>query len=305
MDDDSKETNEHQQQQQLQPPHGMLTGSYNRNAAALMGPTSTSQAMMPHWLSVGAPSLRQPQQPLGLDGSPSSVPTQQPYMQFGNEQGRSKRKYAPDGIDLSLRLSLPSASDGGGASASRGRPPGPVKKQLNALGGAGTPFIPVIIKVEAGEDIAAKIVGYTHQGPGGVVILSALGAVSSAVLQSSNPNIPSAVVKYEGQYEIVAMSGSFLNTESNGTLTSTDNLSVTLANHNGNIVGGSVAGMLVAGSQVQVVVGIFVPERANLSAGRVENNPETASASASASGVGPGSPDQMYHVRLWPGSNPQ
>ncbi|KAJ4870183.1 AT-hook motif nuclear-localized protein 13 [Raphanus sativus] len=257
-----------------------------------MGPTSTSQAMMPHWLSVGALSLLQPQQPLGLHGSPSSVPTQQPYMQFGNEQGRPKRKYAPDGIDLSLRLSLPSASDGGGASASRGRPPGPVKKQLNALGGAGTPFIPVIIKVEAGEDIAAKIVGYTHQGPGRVVILSASGAVSSAVLSN-----PSGVVKYEGLYEIVAMSGSFLITESNGTLTSTGNLSVTLANHNGNIVGGLVAGMLVAGSQFQVVVGIFVPEIVNLSAGRVDNNHESASASATACGVGPDS--------LWPGSNPQ
>ena len=125
--EDSKEPN---QQQQLQPPHGTLTGSYNRNAAALTGPTSTSQAMH-QWLSVGDLSQRQPQQPLRLDGS----------MQFGNEQlGRGRlRKYASDVIDLSLRL-----GGGGGASANssdpppvkrtRRRPPGPVKTQLNALG---------------------------------------------------------------------------------------------------------------------------------------------------------------------------
>ncbi|KAF3591687.1 hypothetical protein DY000_02026794 [Brassica cretica] len=300
--EDSKEPN---QQQQLQPPHGTLTGSYNSNAATLTGPTSTPQAM-PHWLSVGDLSQRQPQQP---------------WMQFGNEQrGRGRlRKYASsDVIDLSLRL-----GGGGGASANssdpppvkrtRRRPPGPVKTQLNALGGAGTPFIPDIIEVEAGEDIAAKIVAYTHQaGPREVVILSASGAISSALLQS---NSPSGVVKYEGQYEIVAMSGSFLNTESNGTLTITGDLSVSLANHNGKIVGGIVAGMLVAGSQVQVGVGSFVPERV------VENNTEPASGPATASGSGglndsksplhqvgnstPQPPDQMCDLRLWPGSNPQ
>lgn len=54
----------------------------------------------------------------------------------------------------------------------------------------------------------------------------------------------------QGQYEIVAMSGSFVN--ANGTVTITGDLSVSLANHNGNIVGGFVDGMLVAGSQVQV-----------------------------------------------------
>ncbi|CAN7013431.1 hypothetical protein IGI04_012813 [Brassica rapa subsp. trilocularis] len=297
--EDSKEPN---QQQQLQPPHGTLTGSYNRNAAALTGPTSTSQAMH-QWLSVGDLSQRQPQQP---------------WMQFGNEQlGRGRlRKYASDVIDLSLRL-----GGGGGASANssdpppvkrtRRRPPGPVKTQLNALGGAGTPFISDIIEVEAGEDIAAKIVAYTHQaGPREVVIISASGAVSSALLNS-----PSGVFKFEGQYEIVAMSGSFLNTESNGTVTITGDLSVSLANHNGKIVGGFVAGMLVAALLVQVGVGSFVPERV------VENNPEPASASASATASGgglndsksplhqvgnstPQPPDQMCGLRLWPGSNP-
>ncbi|KAF2532370.1 hypothetical protein F2Q70_00032738 [Brassica cretica] len=264
--EDSKEPN---QQQQLQPPHGTLTGSYNSNAATLTGPTSTPQAM-PHWLSVGDLSQRQPQQP---------------WMQFGNEQpGRGRLR--------------------------KRRPPGPVKTQLNALGGAGTPFIPDIIEVEAGEDIAAKIVAYTHQaGPREVVILSASGAISSALLNS-----PSGVVKYEGQYEIVAMSGSFLNTESNGTVTRTGDLSVSLANHNGKIVGGFVAGMLVAWSQVQVGVGSFVPERV------VENNPEPASAPATASSGGlndskysplhqvgnstPQPPDQMCDLSLWPGSNP-
>ena len=156
---DSKETNEHQQ---LQPPHGTLTGSYNRNAAALTGPSSTSQAMQ-HRLSVGALSQRQPQQPLGIEGSPSSVAAQQQQpMRFGIEpQAKKKRgrprKYAADGnIGLALAPTSPASNSygggaegggggdsGGGGNANssdppakrnRGRPPGSGKKQLDALG---------------------------------------------------------------------------------------------------------------------------------------------------------------------------
>ncbi|CAN7081169.1 unnamed protein product [Brassica oleracea var. botrytis] len=260
---DSKETNEHQQ---LQPPHGTLTGSYNRNAAALTGPSSTSQAMQ-HRLSVGALSQRQPQQPLGIEGSPSSVSTQFRNEQRGRERGRVRgrpRKYA-DVID----------DDGGGA------------------GGAETLLTPHLINVKAGEDIAAKIVAFTNQGPLESSILSASGAVSSAVLRHSNN--PSGVVKYEGVYDIIAMSGSFLNTESNGTVTRTSDMNVHIAGPDGRILAGFVAGMLVARSQVQVVVGSFVSEKVKVSATRVENNPEPASASgsSSASGGGPGSPQSQ------------
>ncbi|KAH0870821.1 hypothetical protein HID58_077843 [Brassica napus] len=265
---DSKETNEHQQ---LQPPHGTVTGSYNRNAAALTGPSSTSQAMQ-HRLSVGALSLRQPQQPLGIEGSPSSVSTQFRNEQRGRARGRVRgrpRKYA-DVID----------DDGGGG----------------ATGGAETLLTPHLINVKAGEDIAAKIVAFTNQGPLESSILSASGAVSSAVLRhSNNPNNPSGVVKYEGVYDIIAMSGSFLNTESNGTVTRTSDMNVHIAGPDGRILAGFVAGMLVARSQVQVVVGSFVSEKVKVSATRVENNPEPASASgsSSASGGGPGSPQSQ------------
>lgn len=65
----------------------------------------------------------------------------------------------------------------------------------------------------------------------------------------------------QGRYEIISLSGSFLNSESNGTVTKTGNLSVSLAGQDGRIVGGSVAGMLVAGSQVQVtpILNFYTP----------------------------------------------
>ncbi|CAH8306416.1 unnamed protein product [Eruca vesicaria subsp. sativa] len=266
---------------------------------------------------------------LGFEGSPSSA-QQQHSMRFGGietqqqqqQQVKKKRgrprKYVPDGgIGLALAPTSPASNSyggggdggggvgagggdsgggGGGANSSdppakrnRGRPPG-----SGGTGGVG--FTPHVIEVKTGEDIAMKVVAFTHQGPRAICILSATGAVSSVMFrQSSNPN---GVVKCEGPYEIISMSGSFLNTESNGTVTKTGSLSVSLARPDGHVVGGSVAGMLVAGSQVQVVVGSFVPEvkKPKQSARRAQNTtPEPASAPANmlsfgGGGGGPGSP---------------
>ncbi|CAN6886362.1 unnamed protein product [Brassica oleracea] len=198
---DSKETPQQQQQQ-------------NRNAAAaLAGPTSTSQAM--HNRS----DLRQPQpqpDPLVLDGAPNSLPVQQPWMLLGVEQlARARaRAYAPrDGGD-----------SGGGANAG---PP--------AKGGEEGSLTAHVININAGEDIAAKLVAFMNQEPRHVCVLSALGDVSIAELQSNNSL---GLVKYEGPYVITNMSGTFSNTESNGTVTRTGNLNVSLAGPDFKIVGG-------------------------------------------------------------------
>ncbi|CAN7041984.1 unnamed protein product [Brassica oleracea var. botrytis] len=265
---DSKET----QQQQ------------NRNAAApLAGPTSTSQAM--HNRS----DLRQPQpqpDPLVLDGAPNSLPVQQPWMLLGVEQlARARaRAYAPrDGGD-----------SGGGANA------GPPAKGRGEEGS----LTAHVININAGEDIAAKLVAFMNQEPRHVCVLSALGDVSIAELQSNNSL---GLVKYEGPYVITNMSGTFSNTESNGTVTRTGNLNVSLAGPDFKIVGGCVGGMLVAGSPVQVIVGSFVPEGVKLSAASAPDNVLNSSG-----GGGPGLPQSQgpsesseENDSTSPGNNPQ
>lgn len=66
----------------------------------------------------------------------------------------------------------------------------------------------------------------------------------------------------QGQYEIISLSGSFLLSENNGTRSRTGGLSVLLSGSDGQVLGGGVAGMLMAGSQVQVLpffnFGIFI-----------------------------------------------
>lgn len=55
----------------------------------------------------------------------------------------------------------------------------------------------------------------------------------------------------QGRFEILSLSGSFMPTDSGGTRSRSGGMSVSLASPDGRVVGGGVAGLLVAASPVQ------------------------------------------------------
>ncbi|KAF7810246.1 AT-hook motif nuclear-localized protein 1-like [Senna tora] len=117
-------------------------------------------------------------------------------------------------------------------------------------------FTPHVITVNSGEDISMKIISFSLQGPRAICILSANGIISSVTLRQ--PDSSGGTLTYEGRFEILSLSGSFLPNQSGGTRSRAGGMSVSLASPNGRVVGGGVAGLLVAASPVQVVVGSFV-----------------------------------------------
>lgn len=56
----------------------------------------------------------------------------------------------------------------------------------------------------------------------------------------------------QGRFEILTLSGSYLLSESGGQRSRTGGLSVSLAGSDGRILGGGVAGLLIAASPIQV-----------------------------------------------------
>ncbi|KAJ8504268.1 hypothetical protein OPV22_005154 [Ensete ventricosum] len=128
---------------------------------------------------------------------------------------------------------------------------------MGALGSAGTGFTPHIITVMAGEDVSSKIMSLSQHGSRAICILSANGAISNVTLRQ--PATSGGTVTYEGRFEILSLSGSFLLSESGGQRSRTGGLSVSLAGPDGRVLGGGVAGLLMAASPVQVVVGSFIP----------------------------------------------
>lgn len=57
----------------------------------------------------------------------------------------------------------------------------------------------------------------------------------------------------QGRFEILSLSGSFMPNETGGTRSRSGGMSVSLASPDGRVVGGGVAGLLVAASPVQVL----------------------------------------------------
>ncbi|XP_050265042.1 AT-hook motif nuclear-localized protein 1-like [Quercus robur] len=120
----------------------------------------------------------------------------------------------------------------------------------------GANFTPHIITVNSGEDVTMKIISFSQQGPRAICILSANGVISSVTLRQ--PDSSGGTLTYEGRFEILSLSGSFMPTDSGATRSRSGGMSVSLASPDGRVVGGGVAGLLVAASPVQIVVGSFL-----------------------------------------------
>ncbi|MED6169368.1 hypothetical protein PIB30_020844 [Stylosanthes scabra] len=222
-----------------------------------------------YYMQRGLPVPGSVTQQAELHNSPSN--SMLPFQSsIGGETVKRKRgrprKYGPDGT-VSLALTPTPATHPGtitqpGQKRGRGRPPGSGKKQQLASlgelmsGTAGMGFTPHIITVAVGEDIATKVMAFSQQGPRAICIMAATGAVSTVTL--GQPSTSGGSVTYEGRFEILCLSGSYLLTDSGGSRNPSGGLSVSLASPDGRVIGGGVGGVLIAASPVQVVVGSFV-----------------------------------------------
>ncbi|RDX58331.1 AT-hook motif nuclear-localized protein 20, partial [Mucuna pruriens] len=137
----------------------------------------------------------------------------------------------------------------------RGRPPGsknkpkpPVvitKESPNALRSH-------ILEISAGSDVAECIATFATRRHRGVSVLSGSGVVTNVTLRQ--PAAPGGVVTLQGRFEILSLSGAFLPAPSPPEATG---LTVYLAGGQGQVVGGSVVGPLVAAGPVMVVAATF------------------------------------------------
>ncbi|XP_065881509.1 AT-hook motif nuclear-localized protein 10 [Euphorbia lathyris] len=155
---------------------------------------------------------------------------------------------------------LTPASSSGTTKKARGRPPGSSNKKhhVQAMGPTGFGFTPHMITVKAGEDLSSQIMSFSQHGPRAICILSANGAISNVTLRQASTS--GGTVTYEGRFEILSLSGSFMPSESGGHWGRTGGLSVALSDSDGRVLGGGVAGLLIAATPIQLVVASFISE---------------------------------------------
>ncbi|CAL9200553.1 unnamed protein product [Musa hybrid cultivar] len=137
----------------------------------------------------------------------------------------------------------------------RGRPPGSKNKPKppvfvtrdspNALRSH-------VMEVAGGSDIAESIAQFARRRQRGVCVLSCAGTVANVALRQ--PSAPGAVVALHGRFEILSLTGTFLPGPSPP---GTTGLTVYLAGGQGQVVGGSVVGSLIAAGPVMVIASTF------------------------------------------------
>lgn len=187
------------------------------------------------------------------------------------------RKYRGDGpvtmalspMPISASIPLTGEFPAWKQSSSRGRSTDSFKKKhkldFESQGQAGdrvsysvgANFTPHVLTVNAGEDVTMKIMSFSQQGSKAICILAANGATSNVTLRQ--PNSSGGTLTYEGRFEILSLTGSFMPSDNGPTKSRSGGMSVSLAGPDGRVLGGGLAGMLVAAGPVQVVIGSFIP----------------------------------------------
>ncbi|XP_076911485.1 AT-hook motif nuclear-localized protein 10-like isoform X2 [Bidens hawaiensis] len=190
-------------------------------------------------------------------------------------------------------VSSVSMEDGfGSVKRMRGRPPGSLnkKRKRETYVAAGLGYTPHIIMVQPGEDVFNKIMSFSQTGPRAVCVMSGTGVVGNVTLRQAA--ISGGTATYEGRFDILSLSGSFVPTEVHGQRTRTGGLSITLSGSGDQVFGGVVAGLLTAATPVQVVAGTFLPENCNepLSANHVNPSSVTPKVTPANHSMGPSSP---------------
>lgn len=259
--------------------------------------SALGDSVSPHWINVGGsggdPMKRKRGRPrkygpdgtmaLAIASAPQSVAVTQ-LTSSGLSSPPAQAQVQPlvptpsPGSDVGVAgpaVALGGSVSPSGVKKARGRPPGSSKKQqLDALGSAGIGFTPHVITVKAGEDVSSKIMSFSQHGSRAVCILSANGAISNVTLRQQSTS--GGTVTYEGRFEILALSGSYLPSENGGQRSRTGGLSVCLSGPDGRVLGGSVAGLLMAAAPVQVVVSSFIADGRKVSKSANHMEPSSA-----------------------------
>ncbi|XWS25370.1 hypothetical protein CRYUN_Cryun27aG0063000 [Craigia yunnanensis] len=197
---------------------------------------------------------------------------------FSQDFQLSRESQTPDSDDTTTptpkdpptnhNSTLPSGGSGGGNSAGdgasieavrrpRGRPPGSKNKPKPPVIITREPdpaMSPYILEIPGGNDVVEAISSFSRRKNIGICVLTASGTVSNVTLRQPSTT-PGAIITFHGRFDILSLSATFLSQTTSCHVPNT--LSISLAGPQGQIVGGFVAGSLVAAGTVFIVAATF------------------------------------------------
>ncbi|XP_060212885.1 AT-hook motif nuclear-localized protein 15 [Lycium barbarum] len=177
-----------------------------------------------------------------------------------NSSGSNNTNPNPNEGDENIQSpgGLSSGPSSSGQRRARGRPPGSKNK----------PKPPIIVtketpnslkshvlEIKTGSDIIESIATFANSRGRGVSVLSGSGIVTNVKLRQ--PAMAGGVITLHGRFEILSLSGAFLPSSNSPVGATATGLTVYLAGSQGQVVGGNVAGELIASGPVMVIAATF------------------------------------------------
>ncbi|KAK1607436.1 hypothetical protein QYE76_031109 [Lolium multiflorum] len=169
----------------------------------------------------------------------------------------------------------PAAASGGddrgssietGKKRARGRPPGSKNRPkqpavvMHEAEPAAAAMRPYILEIPGGGDVSSALAGFARRRGLGVCVLAGTGLVADVSLRhpSTSAAEGGAAIVFRGRHEILSISATYLPPSvSAAAPRALGGLSVALASPHGQVLGGAVAGPLVAATTVMVVAATF------------------------------------------------
>ncbi|XP_022743407.1 AT-hook motif nuclear-localized protein 20-like [Durio zibethinus] len=137
----------------------------------------------------------------------------------------------------------------------RGRPPGSKNKPkppIFVTRDGPNSLRSHVMEISNGSDVAETLAQFARRRQKGVCVLSGSGTVTNVTLRQ--PSAPGAVMALHGRFEILSLTGAFMPGPAPPGSTG---LTIYLAGGQGQVVGGSVVGSLVASGPVMVMAATF------------------------------------------------
>lgn len=152
----------------------------------------------------------------------------------------------------------PEGGDTGGGvpRRARGRPPGSKNKPkppIIVTRDSANALRAHVLEIANGCDVGETVASFARLRQRGICVLSGSGTVTNVTLRQ--PAAPGATVTLHGRFEILSLSGAFLPPPAPPGATG---LTIYLAGGQGQVVGGSVVGALVAAGPVVVMAASFL-----------------------------------------------
>ncbi|KAL1310163.1 hypothetical protein HN51_052832 [Arachis hypogaea] len=188
-----------------------------------------------------------------------------PFQHFSRDQCQASAAPEEDshgggGVGGAVTSQKPNSS-GDGATIEvvrrpRGRPPGSKNKPKPPVIITREPepaMSPYILEVSSGSDVVEALARFSRRRNMGICVLTGSGTVANVTLRQPGA-APGATVTFHGRFDILSVSATFLPQPSPAVPTA---FAISLAGPQGQIVGGHVAGGLMAAATVFVVAASF------------------------------------------------